>query len=180
LSDAEHASKQRCHCSEGPDVHTYAWHAGPAELTCTCVIRLAPQSATTSIWGCAEHGDPEALEPQLGQVLRYCVLIGQNSTHTAVGPISSAAGIEQARYYADRLNYTVHGVYSMTSFGDLEAAAQKRGIGGDAPPPQTSHKQLPKGLLPQNAHEPGCMYADTDHPGKCYIVKRPIKDSPQA
>ena len=116
---------------------------------------------------CVEHGDFDELEPYPGQGLMYSVLIGKNDHYSLVGPINTTEGIDQAKFYAQKLGYGVHGTYSMSSLGDLLGLAQGQGL-LQGPPPATEEK-LPRSLINAQVHEPECAYAAQGHPGKCYV-----------
>jgi hypothetical protein len=162
------------------------------EPDCTCVILNSPVEATTSMWLCAAHGEPDDLSPLPGQGLKYCILISQGDeaaygSHTLIGPLVTADGIETAKFYARHLDFKIHGVLPLMATADLAQLATAKGA-GDGPPPGMS--KLPVNLKPQKEHEPGCVFAPEEHPGGCYIKidiqppnlspRYPVIDRPQA
>jgi hypothetical protein len=141
------------------------------EPKCTCTILCDPPAATTSMWNCVAHGEPDDLSPLPGQSLKYCVLVSQGDemaegAHTLIGPLTTADGIETAKFYARHLEFKVHGVLPLMALADLDQLATSKGA-GEGPPPGMS--KLPASLKPTVNHEPGCAWSDQEHPGKCYV-----------
>jgi hypothetical protein len=157
------------------------------EPKCSCPILNEPAKVTTSMWMCAAHGEPDDLSPLPGQGLKYALLVSQGSgmtegAHSLIGPLTTADGIETAKFYARHLEFKTHGVLPLIPFADLIQLATAKGA-GDSPPPGLS--KLPPGMTPTANHEPGCAFADQEHRGKCYIPdaslqRQPIRDNPQA